>query len=111
MRRKQVELAWAAGLFDGEGCAYVRHHRDRVRPYSYLCLMVVQCHDPAVLHRFHAAVGCGNVRGPYGDGERYEWSAQAAADVKRTVKLLWKHLSEPKRQQIARKHREAKVSR
>lgn len=56
-----IELAWAAGFFDGEGTCYVAHSTVRPRPR----LAIGQI-DDFVLHRFKSAVGdIGNINGPY----------------------------------------------
>lgn len=49
-------LAWAAGLFEGEGCFYI--HRSRGRAYSR---MTVTSTDQDVLERFRQIVGCGHI--------------------------------------------------
>ena len=52
-----MEIAWAAGLFDGEGSATVCRRRSR---------LAVKMADEESVRRFHAAVGVGKVYGPYG---------------------------------------------
>lgn len=91
----ELELAWAAGFFDGEGCS--KH---------YMTLSVGQ-KDRRPLDRFAAAVGYGNVTGPYLHGHKkngdpiychhWEVSGQKAVAV---LRKLWPYLSEPKREQI-----------
>ncbi len=57
MDPKTIELAWAAGLFDGEG--YVRPVTDRYR------MMSMHNTDLPMLRRFHAAVdGLGTIGKP-----------------------------------------------
>lgn len=59
--RSREELAWAAGLFEGEG-AIVQSKA----PGGRLGLRVaIQSTDRDVLDRFAAIVGCGRVDGPY----------------------------------------------
>jgi hypothetical protein len=62
-----LEIAWAAGLFEGEGSISTRRApSDRVnktfRTYPELCL---DSTDEDVVVRFAAAVGGGRVYGPY----------------------------------------------
>ncbi|MDP9320171.1 MAG: hypothetical protein M3P16_03625 [Chloroflexota bacterium] len=68
-RRRPLELAWAAGFFDGEGSTIAR--RDRARPgYRRLVLSVPQAGGnipPEVLVRFrHAILAMGSI-GPRND--------------------------------------------
>ena len=58
-----IDLAWAAGLFEGEGTAVVQQFRTRPDRRPRLLLAMAQIH-PGVLHRFARIVG-GNVTGPY----------------------------------------------
>jgi len=51
-----VEIAWAAGLFDGEGTATFCSGRRR---------LAVKMADEESVRRFHSAVGVGKVYGPY----------------------------------------------
>ena len=53
-----TELAWAAGLFEGEG-SFSRSAKGRVRA----SLKMV---EESSVRRFHDAVGVGKVYGPYG---------------------------------------------
>ncbi|HVS85645.1 MAG TPA: LAGLIDADG family homing endonuclease [Gaiellaceae bacterium] len=56
---RQVELAWAAGLFEGEGHFTVRQRGPRWRA---LLEIGVTSTDRDVIERFAAIVGTGNVR-------------------------------------------------
>src|SRR4051812_31169507 len=49
------EVAWAAGLFEGEGSIFI--HRDTIRMQLGTC-------DLDVLERFHRIMGCGRIFGP-----------------------------------------------
>lgn len=57
---ESVELAWAAGLFEGEGSCFARK-KDSGHHYIELSLAST---DEDVLRRFHDAVGVGTVHGP-----------------------------------------------
>lgn len=92
------ELAWAAGFFDGEGSVFYRGRKRRE-----LALTVAQA-DRRPLDRFAAAVGVGAVRGPYKQRYKngkpyYVFSVSAHTRVQAIIALLWKFLSEPKREQ------------
>lgn len=88
-----IELAWAAGLFDGEGSSYYNESSRSLQ------IRISQNYDPEVLERFRAAVGVGKVYGPYG-GERmafqYVAAGQAAIIAMEQIGLF---LSGPKRLQ------------
>ena len=56
----QLELAWAAGFFEGEGSVTGTLHRGKFR----LQLTISQ-REPSTLCRFLHAVKLGNVTGPY----------------------------------------------
>lgn len=102
------ELAWAAGLFDGEGHTAFRKRarnvsRDGRRVYSTHILDIRQI-DRRVLERFAAAVGLGRVYGPYyPKNGRPVWAYAVARfeQVQAVSALLWKWLSPVKRQQVS----------
>lgn len=51
-----AEIAWMAGLFEGEGCIYVLNQKN-----NYWYLKVTMC-DKDVVDRFYELAGCGNVK-------------------------------------------------
>jgi hypothetical protein len=53
----EVDIAWAAGLFEGEGSLSIARRRERGYP-----LFRVSSNDKDVLERFAAIIGCGHVR-------------------------------------------------
>lgn len=94
----QIELAWAAGLFDGEGNIGKKTGTERIR------LSVTQ-KERYVLDRFVIAVEEGKVGGPYGP---YSTSAHYRIQLSGTKALkvidrLWPYLSEPKKEQARSK--------
>jgi len=103
-----IEIAWAAGFFDGDGWIGIYRPKRAVKYPSqalpHLQLTFTQA-DRQVLDRFRNAVGVGKVYGPYGPYKqprspmwvyRAEWlQAQAVAA------MLWKFLSPVKRRQTA----------
>lgn len=100
-----TELAWAAGLFDGEGSSFVTTVKTgRVR----IAMTVAQSGDPTVLDRFSKAVQKGYVAGPYGpygpDKERkqprYYWKVDTYDAVRSVADALWPYLSTPKKAQF-----------
>ncbi len=75
-----VMIAWAAGLFEGEGSAHVGHHYNS-RPYARVS---IQMTDREPLDGFLAVVGSGNVTGPYTSEHR-----QSANGAARKPAWLW----------------------
>jgi hypothetical protein len=107
---QSIELAWAAGFFDGEGSTLVDrmvpgagHGQPRLR----LAMELTQV-DERPLQRFAAAVGSGRVRarpervrpGRH-DQASWRWRASDAAAEAALVRL-WPYLSAPKREQATR---------
>ena len=111
------ELAWAAGFFDGEGCAYLAllnyesiyaGHRTYAKP----TLTAAQV-DRRVLDRFQRALGMGRVTGPTpgrGPNERPKWRYELVSwrEVQAAIAILWAFLSPVKREQCADMLRRAK---
>lgn len=54
---KETDLAWAAGLIEGEGCFTLHSKR---HPY-----LLVDMTDKDVLEKLHSIFPFGNIRGPY----------------------------------------------
>lgn len=96
-----VELAWAAGFFDGEGSTHVSHSSPTT---AQIVMKVSQAyHEP--LNRFCKAVGLGKVRGPYKKPnpkhrDYYTWSVGSQSDVRAVGEKLWPYLCSPKREQL-----------
>ncbi|HEV8228606.1 MAG TPA: hypothetical protein VGQ86_01515 [Candidatus Limnocylindria bacterium] len=95
-----LDLAWAAGFFDGEGSTLV--HSDVSRP-GYLRLEVAVPQSgpsglPEVLTRFQAALGgLGYFTGP--DDKMYFWKSRGRAEAIAAIALLWPELGPVKRDQ------------
>jgi hypothetical protein len=96
-----TELAWAAGVYDGEGSASTylpRDRRSRVRQMA-----VYQGGDsmpPPLLFRFRAAVGnVGLIHGP-ARGSLYQWHSKRHVVVDAVSEQLWPWIGEVKRAQL-----------
>src|SRR5688572_7011226 len=105
VQRSDLWLAWAAGLFDGEGCSSLLGHRTHVG-YKTGELSVTQSSlvgSPEVLLRFAVAVGGGYISGPYPQRNAtmdvYRWKVAALSDVYRVLAELWPWLGVVKRTQ------------
>jgi hypothetical protein len=108
-----VELAWAAGFFDGEGHVrtqvYDRFSQKRA-PHLGLQMELGQ-NDKIPLERFMAIIGDGEVRGPYGpyrssdrDIKPYHRQPQHRLQLygdkcRKAMALMVPYLSEPKLEQ------------
>jgi hypothetical protein len=101
---EEQRLAWAAGLFDGEGSTELHTRRTPDRTWFSLRSRVSQCDAngvPAVLQRFQTIVGYGRIDGPTsGEGyeNAYKWDA-GADDTLRALARIWPWLSPVKRVQ------------
>lgn len=101
-RQKEVaaaaDLAWAAGLFDGDGCV-------TTHPTSGLQVLMSKT-DQEVLDRFCKVAALGKVYGPYsnGPGKRQRWQYQIAdrEDIRTLYRLLWNHLGSVKKDQYTK---------
>jgi hypothetical protein len=94
-----AEIAWAAGLFEGEGSIYLTSR-------DLLPRLRISMTDKDVLDRFCAAVSAGSVAGPYaGNGSKtptgrklmYVWQANGIADCSRILDAFWPYLGERRR--------------
>jgi hypothetical protein len=83
------EIAWAAGLFEGEGCiSLVDKHGGR-----FYIVLELSSTDEDVVRRFHRIIACGAVTGPYsgkGDNRKdfFKWRSSAAKDIALATDLL-----------------------
>jgi hypothetical protein len=101
MSSSQCEFAWAAGLFDGEGSTSTYVPKGKTYPRRQMAVSQggLPGQVPAVLARFHAVVGVGNITGPY-EG-LYYWKTTRKDAVDLVGALLWPYLSGEKRRQFA----------
>ena len=101
----ELELAWAAGFYDGEGGVHMnraihksRHNKAGTHQYIYPNMGVTQ-KDPRPLYRFIEAVGLGKVQRKHSNWECHEIKYTSWKDVATVLDLLWIYLSEPKKEQ------------
>jgi hypothetical protein len=98
---RKEDIAWAAGLFEGEGCWNAwsppsRRANGRRRPMPQMKLGMT---DADVVGRFAEIVDCGNLRRPRSCGPAHwkpiiEWSLYRRADIFRLIGLFWPYLGE-----------------
>ncbi|HEY6959902.1 MAG TPA: hypothetical protein VI814_13860 [Candidatus Limnocylindria bacterium] len=103
-----VWSAWAAGLYDGEGCSALLRHRSH-EGYLMPELSVTQASPaglPEVLVRFREIVAAGGISGPYDQRSAkmlvYRWKVAAQGDAVRVIQQLWPFLGVVKREQAQR---------
>lgn len=100
-------LAWAGGLYDGEGSASVSPHRTHQGHFSpEVAVTQSGLTRPDVLERFRSVVGCGRIYGPYEqDGATlpvFRWKAAALTDVEYCLSVLAPWIGPVKRDQSRR---------
>jgi hypothetical protein len=85
-----TDVAWAAGLFEGEGCISVKRQGGR----AYLVIALVTT-DLDVMERFHAIVGVGHVNQRPVRGHKMQWQWHAhSADARAVTTLFLPYLGE-----------------
>lgn len=92
MNISREDLAWAAGLFEGEGSFSV-HNARLGNPVASLVIT-----DEDIIRRFHDIVKIGSVVGPYTHKEhpewkpKWQWRASGFHVVQAVVSLFWRWL-------------------
>lgn len=95
----ETEIAWAAGFYDGEGCATLY----RKKGNAAVRLIVVQ-RERELLERFQDAVG-GLGKFYYNARVRYpiwQWHAGREPEAREVLRILWPYLGRIKREQAER---------
>lgn len=90
---RSTDIAWAAGLFEGEGCTFVGKTNNRQPRVS------IEMTDEDVVRRFAHIVGRGNVRA-YDRGlnkATWQWSVQSGDDVRVVLGMLWPYFGDRRR--------------
>jgi hypothetical protein len=100
--KDQIDIAWAAGLFEGEGTVWLHTYRGDEVAWR---VGLTTC-DEDVIRRFAQIIGVGKVYGPYThkngrDGRRrdhhkiyYRWQAGTREDVRYVANMLLPYLGE-----------------
>lgn len=102
-----IELAWAAGLFDGEGSAIIASSPgEPPRPRLQIGQSGQEARAPMVLSRFHAAVGMlGLIHGPnIYDGYkqwRWVWQTSRVAHAVAVAEMILPYVCDVKHEQIS----------
>ena len=88
MNTKETDLAWATGLFEGEGCIFVGERK--CRGYTYQeCNLQLQMTDEDTVNRFAKIVGHGNVRfapiNKHNKKPLWRWGVSKKVEVRRIL--------------------------
>ena len=109
LRSRETEIAWAAGLFDGEGSVWASGPRTASgRSAGMEIAQSTEAGVPDVLARFASVVDRGTITGPHPPRSpwsrlpQYRWAAHGRHAVGDVVRLLWAHLGDVKRAQVSR---------
>ena len=91
-----AEVAWCAGLFEGEGCITLGGNCPRLQ---------VNMTDKDVLDKFHALIGLGRLTGPHGKGSKYPnakpywvWRCSGAEQPQAILTFFWGWLGARRKQ-------------
>lgn len=95
-------LAWAAGLFEGEGCIDISHRRNR---RTGKVRLRIQMTDPDVLERMRRVCG-GSTRGPFrlereGCKPMYAWDLYKQGEIALLLELWLPFLGERRRERAS----------
>lgn len=91
--------SWAAGLFEGEGCATVLHPRGR-KPHGYLCLNMT---DQDVVEEFARVLARGRIyMQPLPPNKtRWTWGTAKRVDIEWFAEHIAPHLFPRRQRQVA----------
>lgn len=111
LRIDREALAWAAGIFDGEGWCSSARYNAKGGMTATLTLGVAQAH-PEMLQRLATVIGFGKITQPrkqvHGRTFMYSWKVYGFEQVQVVFALLWTWLGSVKREQIMRCLQEAR---
>ncbi len=95
-----LEIAWAAGLFEGEGCWNVYTRKSGKLQVQARLTMT----DRDVVERFASIIGCGSTRASHtpsararGDKPLTEWYVYEAERVREVIRLFLPYLGDRRR--------------
>lgn len=96
------EIAWAAGLFEGEGSVSISHRGGNYTSVvgAAYPVIVLQMTDEDVVERFHRIIGCGFVRSrDPGVGRKtiYRWQTKSNSEVATVIDALYEHMGARRR--------------
>lgn len=94
-----VEVAWVAGLLEGEGTFWTKTRTRGDARYRYPVVGMTMT-DEDVIRRLHEVTGAGNVHGPFKPPEhdgykrkaRWQWQVTAADDAVALMAAIREHM-------------------
>jgi hypothetical protein len=101
------EVAWAAGLFEGEGCITRQSSETRGGRRAGRLTLRLGMTDRDVIDRFQTAVGVGMVYGPYTARTRpnqkptYHWCVGDIEQIQGVLRSFWPWLGDRRRARAA----------
>lgn len=104
------QLAWAAGVFDGEGWATSARRNNATKAMTATLVLGVGQKHREMLERLAAATGLGSITGPTKPG-MWAWRVHGFAKVQAVFAMLWPWLGSVKRDQIGCVLAEARANR
>ena len=93
----EVDIAWAAGLFEGEGSMSTPSYETQSFGTAYQAVLEIVTSDLDVLERFISIVGAGSQPRPYNKGAKgtlphhkqcYSWCCTNRVEVRRILSLF-----------------------
>ena len=100
------EIAWAGGLFEGEGSVHIRRDRRANRKGQAILRLSIGMCDQGPLERFqHAIGGLGTMFGPYAKAKHptwkpiYLWQTEKFEHAQAVIAMLWPWLDTRRREQ------------
>lgn len=93
-----LAVAWAAGLFEGEGCISTYNNGQSAKRYWQLELRMT---DEDIVRRLHEVLGVGSVYGPYEQKAStkpfWQLNVRKQEEVRQVLELLYPYLGERRR--------------
>lgn len=94
-----VDRAWAAGFWDGEGSTSLKRIRAGAPATSIRMYVSQKDTGPELLQRFQQIVGVGKVAERGSRPGVWAWTCNDKAGCFRAIEVIWPYLSTPKKTQ------------
>lgn len=107
MSKFREDMAWAAGLFEGEGSIVWTSvpPRNNTKKRHYRCQLSLHSTDEDVVRRFHKVIGIGVVNGPYNYSTKktkrkpsWYWAVGSHERVQAAIAMMWPWLCSRRRE-------------
>ena len=91
--RREADIGYMAGLFDGEGSITYKKYKEKKKTGTYDCwriVMEISMTDKSVLVWFHEMLGCGTLRKKPRPGHKMQWRWRCSfRDAYYVARLFW----------------------